>query len=106
MSFWIASRLLRRRGDDVSSRSVESAAITFAALTAFLEIRHLMNDGDIYKPAVKLGEFGLQVATLLAMVIGDEHVRARTNSVIYDWAARIFAASSGASGNLRTDSGR
>ena len=32
VSFWIAGRLLRRHGDDLPSRSVESAAITFAAL--------------------------------------------------------------------------
>jgi uncharacterized membrane protein len=92
VSFWIAGRILRRRGDDLPSRSVESAAITFTALTAFLEIRHLMNDGDIYKPGVRLGELGLQVSTGLAMVIGMEHVRARVNSVIHDWGARIFAA--------------
>src|SRR5581483_4679617 len=92
VAFWYASRVLHRRGDDKASRSVESAAILFTALTAFLEIRHLMNDGDIYRPAVRLGELGLQVSIGLAMVIGDEHVRARTNSVIYDWAARIFAA--------------
>jgi uncharacterized membrane protein len=92
VSFWIAGRLLRRRDDDLPSRSVESAAITFAALTAFLEIRHLMNDGDIYRPGVRLGELGLQVSTGLAMVIGMEHVRARVNSIVHDWGARIFAA--------------
>ena len=92
VSFWIAGRLLRRRGDDLSSRSVESAAITFTALTAFLEIRHLMNDGDIYRPGVRLGELGLQVSTGLAMVIGMEHVRARVDSIVHDWGARIFAA--------------
>ena len=92
VSFWIAGHLLRRRGDDLSSRSVESAAITFTALTAFLEIRHLMNDGDIYRPGVGLGELGLQVSTGLAMVIGLEHVRARVDSIIHDWGARIFAA--------------
>jgi uncharacterized membrane protein len=92
VSFWIAGRILRRQGDDLPSRSVESAAITFAALTAFLEIRHLMNDGDIYRPGVRLGELGLQVSTALAMVIGMEHVRARVNSIVHDWGARIFGA--------------
>ena len=50
LSFWIGGMILRRRGDDLASRSVDSAAITFTALTAMLEIRHLMNDGDIYRP--------------------------------------------------------
>lgn len=92
LSFWLGGRLLRRRADDKPARIVESAAMLFIALTALLEIRHLMNDGDIYRPVVRLGELGLQVSTALAMAIGDEHVRARTGSIIYDWAARIFAA--------------
>ena len=73
-----AGHLLRKRADDTASRSVDSAAITFTALTAFLEIRHLMNDGDIYRPAAQLGELGLQVSTGLAMTIGLEHVRERS----------------------------
>jgi uncharacterized membrane protein len=91
-SFWVAGYLLRRQADDVSSRSIDSAAILFTALTAFLEIRHLMNDGDIYHPAAKLGEFGLQISTGLALVIGLEHMRLRSNSIVHEWSARIFAA--------------
>jgi uncharacterized membrane protein len=92
LAFWIGGHLLRRRADDMAARSVESAAITFTALTAFLEIRHLMNDGDIYAPAAGLGEIGLQVSTGLAMAIGLERVRARTGSIIHDIAACIIAA--------------
>ncbi len=73
LSFWIAGIILRKRGDDHASRSVDAAAITFTALTAMLEIRHLMNDGDIYNPSAGLGETGLQVSTGLAMTIGLEH---------------------------------
>ena len=90
LSFWIGGKILRRRGDDLASRSVDSAAITFTALTAMLEIRHLMNDGDIYRPSAGLGEIGLQTSTALAMTIGLEHVRARTGSVIHNIAAWIF----------------
>ena len=90
LSFWIAGMILRRRGDDLASRSVDSAAITFTALTAMLEIRHLMNDGDIYRPSAGLGEIGLQTSTALAMTIGLEYVRARTGSVIHNIAAWIF----------------
>ena len=90
LSFWIGGAILRRRGDDLASRSVDSAAITFTALTAMLEIRHLMNDGNIYRPSATLGEVGLQTSTALAMTIGLEHVRARTGSVIHNVAAWIF----------------
>jgi uncharacterized membrane protein len=90
LSFWAAGHLLRRRADDASSRSVDSAAILFVALTAFLEIRHLMNDGDIFRPSAGLGELGLQISTGLAMTIGLEHLRGRSGSVIHDFGARIF----------------
>ena len=92
LSFWIGSMILRRRGDDLASRSVESAAITFTVLTVMLQIRHLMNDGDIYRASASLSEIGLQVSTLLAMTIGLEHVRARTASIVHDVAARILGA--------------
>jgi uncharacterized membrane protein len=90
--FWVAGHIMRRRGDDGSSRSVDAAAILFTTLLAFLEIRHLMNDGNIYRPIVRLGETGLQVSTALAMAIGLEHMRVRNASIIHDWGARILAA--------------
>jgi uncharacterized membrane protein len=82
--------ILRRRGDDLASRSVDSAAITFTALTAMLEIRHLMNDGDLYRRVASLGEVGLQTSTALAMAIGLDRVYARTGSIIHNVAAWIF----------------
>jgi uncharacterized membrane protein len=91
-AFWIGARILRRRADDVSVRSVESAAILFTALTAFLEIRHFMNGGDVYSTRVGLGELGLQVSVGLAMVIGLEHMHARSGSIVHDVSARIIAA--------------
>jgi uncharacterized membrane protein len=90
LSFWFAGHLLRKRADDTASRTVDSAAIMFTALTAFLEIRHLMNDGDIYRPAAQLGELGLQVSTGLAMTIGLEHLRKRSQSIIHDIGARVI----------------
>lgn len=92
LSFWIGGMILRRRGDDLASRSVDSAAIAFTALTVMLQIRHLMNDGDIYRHSASLTEIGLQVSTGLAMTIGLEHVRARTGSIVHDVAARIIGA--------------
>jgi uncharacterized membrane protein len=90
LAFWMAGTILRKRGDDLASRSADSAAIVFTALTANLEIRHLMNDGDIYRISSGLAEVGLQVSTWLAMTIGLEHVRARTGSIVHDWGACVF----------------
>ena len=80
LSFWVGGiSAAQARATTLASRSVDSAAITVhRADRALLEIRHLMNDGDIYRPAAQLGELGLQVSTGLAMTIGLEHVRVRS----------------------------
>jgi uncharacterized membrane protein len=92
LSFWLAGWLLRRRADDVPARMVDAAAILFTVLTAFLEIRHYIYSGDIYYPSAGLNEVALQVTGGLAMAIGLERLRARTNSVVHDVAALVIAA--------------
>src|SRR5665647_734546 len=47
--FWVASVFLRRRGDDAPLRAVEAAAVLFTVLLAFMEIRHAVNGGDVYR---------------------------------------------------------
>ncbi len=92
IAFWVGGHLLRKRGDDQPCRMVESAAILFTVLTAFLEIRHYMNGGDIYRHTSALGELALQVCTGLAMTIGLEHVRHRTGSAVHNAGAIVLAA--------------
>ncbi len=52
VSFWIGRRSFC---SDAATMSPRAASIPprslFTALTAMLEIRHLMNDGDIYRPS-------------------------------------------------------
>ena len=81
-AFWLGGHLLRRRGDDVPARVVDAAAILFTVLLGFLELRHVMNDGDVYRPGSGLTELALQVAVGLAIAIGLERIRARTGSVL------------------------
>jgi uncharacterized membrane protein len=92
VAFWIAGHLLRKNADDQPTRTVEGAAILFTVLTVFLEIRHYMNGGDIYRAFSPLGETALQVCGGLATAIGLEHVRHRTGSVVHDVGAVIVAA--------------
>jgi len=91
-AFWLGGYLLRRRGDDTPARMVDAGAILLTVLTAFLEIRHLVNGGDIYRPAARLAEVGLQVCVGLAMTIGLERLRLMTRSVVHDAGALIIAA--------------
>jgi len=92
LSFWLGGYLLRRRADDTPSRMVDSLAILFTVLLAFLEIRHIINSGDVYRPASGLTEVALQVSVGLAMAIGLERLRARTNNIVHDAGALIIAA--------------
>jgi uncharacterized membrane protein len=91
-AFWIAGYLLRRRADDVPARTVEAGAILFTVLLVFLEIRHFMNDGDVYRRAGGLGEVALQVSAALAMAIGLERLRVRSGSIVHDVGALALAA--------------
>jgi uncharacterized membrane protein len=90
--FWLGGQLLRRRRDDVPARMIDAAAILFTVLLGFLELRHLMNDGDVYRPGSGLAELALQVAVGLAIAIGLERIRARTGSIVHNLAALLIAA--------------
>jgi uncharacterized membrane protein len=90
-SFWLAGRILRSRADDVPTRVVEAAAILFTVLLAFLEIRHAMTGGDVYRRSAGLSETALQVAVWLALAIGLERLRLRSGSIVHNIAALAMA---------------
>src|SRR5262249_36922596 len=91
VSFSLAGHLLRRRADDVPARMMDSAALLFAVLLAFLEIRHLINNGDVFRDSAGLAEVALHVSVGLAMTIGLERLRLRTNSIVNNVGALIIA---------------
>ena len=91
VSFWYAGYLLRRRADDVPARMADSAAILFSVLLAVLEIRHYINNGDVFRQSTALAEVAMQVTVGLAMTIGLERLRVRTKSIVHDIGAQIIA---------------
>jgi uncharacterized membrane protein len=91
-AFWLAGHLLRRRGDDVPARMVDAGAIVLTVLAAFLQIRHLTNDGDVFSDSSSLAELALQVSVGLAMTIGLERLRLRSHSPVHDVGALVIAA--------------
>ncbi len=92
LAFWTAGYLLRRRADDIPSRTLDAVAILFTVLFAMLEIRHAMNGGNIYAARSGLGELALQVSVGLALAIGLERLRLRTRNIVHNAAALIIAA--------------
>jgi uncharacterized membrane protein len=95
-SFWGASYLMRRRGDDAPLRAVEAAAILFTVLLASLEIRHAVNGGDMVA-VPSLVETGLDVCAWLAMAIGLERLRVRSGSVVHNISAVVLTGLAGLS---------
>ncbi|MBH5400806.1 DUF2339 domain-containing protein [Bradyrhizobium sp. CNPSo 4010] len=93
-SFWGASIFLRRRADDAPLRVVETAAILFTALLAFMEIRHFATGGRMTSPPSLL-EFALQVCVTLAMAIGLERLRLRSHSIVHNVGAIVLTAIAG-----------
>jgi len=96
-SFWAGSIFLRRRGDDAPQRAVESAAILFTVLLVFMEIRHAINGGNVYRDTAGLVEVSLHVCSALAMAIGLERLRIRTGSVVHNISAILLTVYAGLS---------
>ncbi|WP_375310502.1 DUF2339 domain-containing protein [Bradyrhizobium sp. A5] len=93
-SFWGASIFLRRQGDDPALRVVETAAILFTALLAFMEIRHVATGGNM-TATPSLLECALQVCVTLAMAIGLERLRLRSRSIVHNAGAVVLTVIAG-----------
>jgi uncharacterized membrane protein len=91
-AFWLGGHLLRRRADDPPARMADAAALLFVVLLAFLEVRHYITGGDIFRRTSGLNEIALHVNVGLALTIGLEWLRERTRSVIHDAGALIIGA--------------
>jgi uncharacterized membrane protein len=96
LSFWAGGIFLRRGGDDAAVGTVESAAILFTVLLVFMEIRHAVNGGDVYRNSAGLTEVALQVCAALAMAIGLERLRIRTGSMVHNLGAILLTLFAGA----------
>jgi uncharacterized membrane protein len=95
LSFWAGSIFLRRRADDASLRAVEAAAILFTTLLVFMEIRHAVNGGNVYRDIAGLTETALHVCASLAMAIGLERLRIRSGSIIHNVGAVVLTVFAG-----------
>ena len=91
-AFWLAGHIMRRRADDVPSRMIDTGAILLTVLLVFMEIRHYVNDGDVYRRSTRLTEVALQVCAGLAMTIGLERLRRRSHNIVHDIGALVIAA--------------
>jgi uncharacterized membrane protein len=91
-AFWLGGWLLRRRSDDAPARILDGGAILLTVLLGFMETRHFIYDGDVYRRDTGLAELALDASLGLAMVIGLERLYQRTNSIVHNAGTLIIAA--------------
>ena len=91
--FWQAARLLERKGDSIAVRICDALAVSFAALLAFFQIRHLTNAGDILHPALGHVEAGLTTLTALLLSFGLARMNFAKHNPVFDAASLVLGAS-------------
>jgi uncharacterized membrane protein len=92
VSFFLASRLLERSGRDRVVRFTESLSIVFAALLVYFELRHWLQDGDVFADASDHLEMGLIATASLAFSLVMVRAQARRPDPVYHVASLVFGA--------------
>lgn len=91
VAFGLAGWQLRMRTDDVPARIVDAAAVLFTVLLIVFEVRHYVSGGSSHRDYELLSEIALNVALLLAVVIGLERIALKSGSLVHDWGAQLLA---------------
>ena len=91
-AFFTAARLMERRGADLPQRLSDAVALLLAGLLAFFQIRHALNDGDIFAPASGHIELGLMALVSLGFSNALMRLDLGRRNVIFYWASIAFAA--------------
>ena len=85
-----ASLLFRQEKDDRSVQILEAAGILCVVTLIGLQIRHLLNDGNVYSQSFDLWELSIHSISMLGLAIGLQRLYDRTNRVTVEQAATIL----------------
>ena len=91
LAFFIATRLLRQRGEDWPLRLSESLTVLFAALLCLFEIRHFATGGAILSETTNHLELGLQVTVALAFSAILMRLESARPNPVYRIASFVFS---------------
>jgi uncharacterized membrane protein len=94
LSFLIAGRVMRTRGDDTPVRVADALGLLFSAFLVFFEIRHAMNGGDPFARGSGLLEQGLLAVASFGFGIVLVRLDASRSNVVF----RIASLAAGAIG--------
>ncbi|MGE0611424.1 MAG: DUF2339 domain-containing protein [Hyphomicrobiales bacterium] len=90
LAFAAASVMFRRQKDDRVVQILEAASILCAVVLIGLQIRHLLNEGDVYSPIFGLWEQSIHTIALLGLAVGLQRLYDRTGRVVVEKAAAIL----------------
>jgi uncharacterized membrane protein len=92
VSFVIAARVLRTRGDDTPVRVADALGLLFSAFLVFFEIRHAMNGGDPFARGSGLVEQGLLAVASFGFGIVLVRLDASRSNVVFRFASLAAGA--------------
>lgn len=82
-----ASWLLSQKHEDKWSQVMEALALAFTALFAVFQVRHFMNDGDIFAGTMSLEELSLQILVGLCFSLGLSRIKSVSKFSVFSIAA-------------------
>lgn len=91
VAFAGAAYLFRSVKDDLHSGVLEAAAILFSVLLVTWQVRHLLNDGDIFDTNIRLAELSLHTMTMLGLSLGYQFLHDKTGRRIPGHAAALLS---------------
>lgn len=94
LAFFSAAWLFRKRVDDIAIQILEAAGILCVVALFGLQIRHALNDGNVYSTSFDLAELAIHSITMLGLAIGLQKVYDKTGRATVRWASAILGMAS------------
>ncbi len=85
-----AAHAFRKAPPGLARSAIEAAALVFAGLFAMIEIRHIVNGGDLWAPTISAAEVGLDLALSFVFAIGLDRLSTRMGGPIVTATATLL----------------
>lgn len=94
LAFLSAAWMFRKHFDDIAVQILEAAGILCIVALFGLQIRHALNDGNVYSATFDLAELSIHSITMLGLAIGLQSIYDRTGRTTVQWASAILGLAS------------
>jgi uncharacterized membrane protein len=90
VAFALAGHWLKRDRTHIAAQISDALGVIFAGLLGFYQIRHLLNDGDIFKPTSSHIEAGMMALLAIAFAYALNRIELRRRNPVFAIAVMIF----------------